>query len=41
MSSSGLPSIGTMHLGTVSVIGRSLLPIPAASRNAFTERSPA
>ena len=29
--------MGSMHFGVWSVIGRSLLPAPAASRNAFTE----
>ena len=35
MSSIGRPPTETMHFGMVSVIGRSRLPMPAASRKAF------
>ena len=38
MSSNGLPSMASMHFGTVSVIGLSRLPIPAASKKAFMFR---
>jgi hypothetical protein len=31
----GTPAIGTKHFGVRSVMGRSLVPWPAASRNAF------
>jgi hypothetical protein len=38
MSSNGLPSMASMGFGTVSVIGLSRVPSPAASKKVFTLR---
>ena len=39
LSIRGLPLMGNMHFGVVLVSGQSRLPIPAASRKAFTSFS--